>query len=73
MGWEKMHGRLCPICRRPIAKGDGVRWIRLEGFSGSSPVHGRCFERDWEFIEAGLEPFPLRLGTQDRYGSRPAA
>jgi hypothetical protein len=54
---------LCPICRKAIERGDGLRWITLEGLERSWPVHSWCFEKDWEFIEAGLEPFPLRLGA----------
>jgi hypothetical protein len=66
MSRERAHGRLCPICRKAIEKGDGLRWIRLQGLPGSRPVHDRCFEKDWEFIEAGLEPFPLHLdGTPE--------
>jgi hypothetical protein len=34
MGLEKVHGRLNPICRKAIEKGDGLPWIKLEGFPG---------------------------------------
>jgi hypothetical protein len=49
---------LCPICRTAIRAGDELRWIALPTFVASRPVHASCFERDWEFIEAGLEYFP---------------
>jgi hypothetical protein len=60
---------LCPICCRAIERGDGLRWITLYGFAQARPVHSRCFERGWEFIEAGLEPFPLHLGRGTSKGS----
>jgi hypothetical protein len=49
---------LCFICSRAIRAGDELRWIGLPTFVESRPVHARCFEEDWEFIEAGLEEFP---------------
>ena len=61
---------LCPICRQAIEKGDGLRWITLEGLTRAWPVHSSCFEEDWESIEAGLEPFPLRLDQRTLNGSQ---
>jgi hypothetical protein len=63
---------LCPICRKALEKGDGLRWITLESVARSWPVHSRCYERDWEFIEAGLERFPLPLGRGAPKDSRAA-
>jgi hypothetical protein len=71
MGWTKARGGLCPICRRAIERGDGLRWIRPDRFSPATPVHSSCFEKDWEFLEVGLEP-ALRLATEAVEGSRSA-
>jgi hypothetical protein len=49
---------LCAICSKVIRAGDELRWISLPTFVESRPVHACCFERHWEFIEAGLEHFP---------------
>jgi hypothetical protein len=56
-GRRRQRG-VCPICSKAIRAGDEVRWIALPTFVESRPVHACCFERDWEFIEAGLEYFP---------------
>ena len=49
---------VCVICERPIAQGEGVRWVALPGYGHSRLGHSSCVERDWEAIEAGLESFP---------------
>jgi hypothetical protein len=41
-----------------IRVGDELRWVALPTFVAARPVHAQCFERDWEFIEAGLEYLP---------------
>jgi hypothetical protein len=48
----------CPICSKALRAGDELRWIALPTYVESRPVHARCFEQDWEFIEAGLEYLP---------------
>jgi hypothetical protein len=59
MGSRRRRQRgLCPICSKAIRVGDELRWIALPTYIESRPVHARCFEQDWEFIEAGLEHFP---------------
>jgi hypothetical protein len=53
------------------AQGDGLRWIRPDRFPAATPVHSRCFEKDWEFLEVGLEPFPPSA-AEAAVGSRSA-
>jgi hypothetical protein len=53
---------VCAICAKPIAEGEAVRRITLESASDPLPSHETCYERDWERIEGGLEPFPMDLG-----------
>jgi hypothetical protein len=63
---NSMHARrqkaCCAICAEPILEGDGIRRVSLPGTYVVRPVHPRCFERDWERLLSGLEPFPLRFG-----------
>jgi hypothetical protein len=52
---------VCALCTGPIGEGEGIRRITHDRLPGALPVHGKCYDRDWETIEAGLEPFPLRI------------
>jgi hypothetical protein len=49
---------LCALCERPIERGDGIRRIRLPRTDDQITVHARCYDRDWEAVESGLEAFP---------------
>jgi hypothetical protein len=49
---------VCAICNRPIEAGDAVRGLVVSPRAGALPTHLKCYERDWETIESGLEPFP---------------
>jgi hypothetical protein len=55
-----MKGR-CAICVEPIFEGEGITRVALPEAAVFKPVHVRCFERDWERLLSGLEPFPLRF------------
>ena len=58
------HGHqraICVICGLPIREGEAVRGVALPGIALSDQAHLICYERDWESILSGLEPFPNRL------------
>ena len=55
----------CAICEEAIERSDPVREIALLGYEGTKLVHAKCFDEDWEFIEAGLEPFPPPFRESD--------
>jgi hypothetical protein len=50
---------ICAICNELIREGEGVRRITLPCYSVALPTHPNCYDRDWETIESGLEPFPI--------------
>jgi hypothetical protein len=50
----------CAICMKPILEGDGIRRVAPPGITETRPAHTTCFDRDWETILSGLEPFPIR-------------
>jgi hypothetical protein len=43
---------------KPILEGDGITQVAPPDASITRPAHTACFERDWERILSGLEPFP---------------
>ena len=51
---------ICAICREPIGEGEAIRRVTLPTASDALPAHAKCYERDWERIESGLEAFPIR-------------
>ncbi|MDQ3874860.1 MAG: hypothetical protein M3322_04815 [Actinomycetota bacterium] len=52
---------VCALCEQPIERGDPIRWVTLPGYDDGLAAHSRCYDRDWESIESGLEGFPLRF------------
>jgi hypothetical protein len=54
---------ICAICEQPIGEGEGIRRITPPAAADALPAHSRCYDRDWERIESGLEPFPLAKRT----------
>jgi hypothetical protein len=58
---------VCAICGKPIGEGDPVRRLTLSPRFRVLPAHPKCYERDWEAIESGLEPFPILFASAASY------
>ncbi len=63
--WHRRGKDVCALCEQPIRRGDGVRWVKLPGYDEGLTAHSRCYDRDWESVQSGLEGFPLRFGGRN--------
>jgi hypothetical protein len=59
----KRQKAICAMCGEPIGEGDAIRRLTFSEHSRVLPAHPRCYERDWETIESGLEPFPVLVSS----------
>jgi hypothetical protein len=48
---------------KPLLEGDGIRRVASPWTTETVPAHTKCFDRDWETILSGLEPFPIVLSA----------
>jgi hypothetical protein len=73
VGWEKVHGRLCPILPEADQEGRCPALDQARRLSRFETRAQPLLRKDWEFIEAGLEPFPHHLDIGALEGCRSTA